>query len=190
VALDVGLVNEVLANLFGAFSGFSLALLADRKYRRQQDLRQQEHRKSRYLRARESIAGSVVKNVAAARRIAKGQDAAFDLEDAVWVAVRDEFIETAPTVDERVVVARFFEHVDHLQAAAHRCQVLEDEGRASPAVVAATRARLAAWARDVELAGKWLIADHGNETHRAMLGEDEAHEETSPLGSDVAIERF
>lgn len=190
LAVDVGLLNEVLANLVGAFGGFSLAIFADRRVRRQKELRQAQDREHRYMRARESIAGSVVKNVAAARRIARGEDAAFDLEDAVWVAVRDEFIDTAPTVDERVVVARFFEHVDHLQAAADRLRALEDEGRATQAVLANARARLTAWAVDVELAGKWLIADYGTAAHREMVGLHGTVETTPGPSEELAIERF
>ena len=176
---------QALAGIVGVFVGVWLALRADKRKRDQEEARRNEELAVQFGRATRSLLGSVIKNMAEARRICglvdrRGADCLIHegLEVSVWDATQDQFIEVCGSVDKRVLFAQFFNQVRHLQAFCdfHRSLQLAtaNAGDATDSHLAAIARdadlRLKDLAEDVSLCGRLLIADHGEPVHRRMLG--------------------
>ena len=135
---------QALAGIVGVFVGVWLALLVDKRNRLQDQARHDEERSIQFERATQSLLGSVIKNMAEARRICglvdrRGADRLIHegLEASVWDATQDQFVQVCGSVDKRVLFAQFFNQVRHLQAFCdfHRDLQLTTAGRAMPAAI-------------------------------------------------------
>jgi hypothetical protein len=161
----------------GAFGGVSLAFLADRQVRRRLRVAQERERRERLSTARDSVLGSVIKNVAEARRtleILRNSGSAVlqsQLELAVWEATKAEFVELCPSVDERVLFARFFDQASKLHRLLeyHRGLVIEDTGGRSPALLREIASEAKALAQDINITGVVLVSDYGDDVHKGMI---------------------
>ncbi|MFL6593272.1 MAG: hypothetical protein ACJ8GK_11285 [Luteimonas sp.] len=176
---------QALAGIVGVFVGVWLALLADKRNRRQDQAHRDQELAIQFGRATQSLLGSVLKNMAEARRIAGLVDRRGvarviheGLEVSVWDATQDQFIQVCGSVDKRVLFAQFFNQVRHLQAFCnfHRDLQLTTAGAASEAcghldaIAHDADLHLKDLAEDVILCGRLLIADHGEPIHRRLLG--------------------
>jgi len=173
---------QTLAGIVGVFVGVWLALLADKRNRRQDQARRDEELFIQFERATQSLLGSVIKNMAEARRICGLVDRGSDhlihegLETSVWDATQDQFVQVCASVDKRVIFAQFFNQVRHLQSFCdfHRNLQLTtaaaDPDSHLHAIGREGDLELKELAEEVILCGKLLIADHGQPIHRKLLG--------------------
>lgn len=200
VAVELGgFTSDVIGNLIGAFAGVSLALLGERWTSRR--LRREREAESRaiYADARSALHGSVVKNTAVAKRLkrltASGGDTlllSISFERSVWDATHASFLPLCLSVEERVVLARFFDDVARTQrlvefyrslrlaeggarvddpaTAANEVMSSAAEGFAIGQAVTETVAHLANLAEDLRLSGSVIIADYGEPIHKQMMG--------------------
>ena len=113
---------ELVVGMIGVFAGAALALWADRRARYHQDLEHKAELKQDLANSRHLVISSVVKNASEAKRLGQTLDDELDpylfqvtLESAVWDATRAQFMRIA-TVDERVLLTRFFDHVCRLNS--------------------------------------------------------------------------
>ena len=187
---------QALAGIVGVFVGVWLALLADKRNRRQDQARRDEELAIQFDRATQSLLGSVIKNMAEARRISGlvdrcGGDHLIHegLETSVWDATQDQFVQICGSVDKRVLFAQFFNQVRHLQSFCdfHRNLRLTTAGAAPDSQLHAIGRdgdlQLKDLAEEVILCGRLLIADHGQPIHRRLLGM-----KPSPSGSPATPE--
>ena len=176
---------QALAGIVGVFVGVWLALRADKRKRELEEARRDEELAVHFERATRSLLGSVIKNMAEARRICglvdrRGVDRVIHegLEVSVWDATQDQFIQVCGSVDKRVLFAQFFNQVRHLQAFCdfHRNLQLTTAGAAGDpcgqldAIASDADVHLKDLAEEVILCGRLLIADHGEPIHRRLLG--------------------
>ena len=173
---------QALAGIVGVFVGVWLALRADKRKRELEQARRDEELTVHFERATRSLLGSVIKNMAEARRICGlvdrrgiGRVVHEALEISVWDATQDQFIQVCGSVDKRVLFAQFFNQVRHLQAFCdfHRDLQLTTAGDACGHVAAIAHdadLHLKELAEEVILCGRLLIADHGEPIHRRLLG--------------------
>jgi hypothetical protein len=174
---------QTLAGIVGVFVGVWLALLADKRNRLQDQARRDEELFIQFERATQSLLGSVIKNMAEARRICglvdrRGGDHLIHegLETSVWDATQDQFVQVCASVDKRVLFAQFFNQVRHLQSFCdfHRNLQLTtaaaDPDSHLHAIGREGDLQLKDLAEEVILCGKLLIADHGQPIHRKLLG--------------------
>lgn len=175
---------ELSASLIGAFVGVFLALVAERRTHRSREDLTRAQQLDELARTRHAIVGSVVKNTAEARRLQRAlageaQWIETALELSVWEAARDQLVRLAPGVDDRVLFARFFDRVRHLQDAVafHRSLRVSrttSGGRAADEETAAllreARSHLETIAEEVRVTGTVLVADFGEPVHKRMLG--------------------
>jgi hypothetical protein len=174
---------QTLAGIVGVFVGVWLALLADKRKRLQDQARLDDERFIQFERATQSLLGSVIKNMAEARRICglvdrRGGDHLIHegLETSVWDATQDQFVQVCASVDKRVLFAQFFNQVRHLQSFCdfHRNLQLTtaaaDPDSHLHAIGREGDLELKELAEEVILCGKLLIADHGQPIHRKLLG--------------------
>ncbi|MEO6154263.1 MAG: hypothetical protein ABIP16_00870 [Thermomonas sp.] len=177
---------QVLAGIVGVFVGVYFALVSERRRREQDALEREAEQMQGFDRAVDSVLGSVVKNTAEAKRILrvlasrKGTLLVHaELESSVWFATQAQFIALCPNVDQRVIVAQFFDEVRRLQAFSDfRSNILvrritaplqEDNGELV-ALVADVDRHLADLAEDVRMCGMMLINDHGKPVHKRLIG--------------------
>lgn len=176
---------QSLAGIVGVFVGVWLALVADHRKRIRDDRRHEEELARQFDLALHSILGSVVKNMAEAKRIhgrvdRRGICALIHegLETSVWDATQDQFMELCGSVDKRVIFAQFFNGVRRLQAFCefHRDLQLTIAGATDP-----EDSELATIGREADLhlkdltdelgfCGRLLIGDHGQPVHQRLLG--------------------
>ena len=186
---------QALAGIVGVFVGVWLALRADKRKRELEEARRDEELAVHFERATRSLLGSVIKNMAEARRICGlvdrrgvGRVVHEALEISVWDATQDQFIQLCECVDKRVLFAQFFNGVRHLQAFCefHRNLQLTMAGALDP-----DDAELAMIGRDADMhlkdlteelnfCGRLLIADYGQPVHRRLLGMKAAAGTPSP----------
>ena len=175
---------QALSGIVGVFVGVWLALVNEKRSRaRDQDERDAQVA-LQFDRAMQSMLGSVIKNMAEARRIRglidrHGRTLIHEgLEVSVWDATQDQFIQLCDSVDKRVLFAQFFNDVRHLQAFCdfHRGLQLaiaaagDDLDPQLAAIGIEADLHLKDLAEELMLCGKLLIADYGQPVHRRLLG--------------------
>jgi len=188
--LDQALIEfaiQALAGIVGVFVGVWLALVAENRKRLRDEHKRDAELAIQVERATQSMLGSVIKNMAEARRICGMVDRHGScglihegLECSVWDATQDQFIQLCGSVDKRLLFAQFFNAVRRLQAFCdfHRNLQL---AVASASASATSDADLASVARDADrhlqdlgeelmFCGRVLIADYGEPVHRRLLG--------------------
>lgn len=184
---------ELVVGMIGVFAGAALALWADRRSRDQQERERQAELELELENSRQLVISSVVKNASEAKRLGKVLDDRVDLylfkvtfESAVWEATRTQFVRIA-SVDERVLLARFFDHVRRLNRLIefHRSvsanleisnmeldsgdrQLLDD-----------LRTRLHEVADEIRIDGLVIVSDLGGAMHKRLLGIKPDSEPTS-----------
>ena len=184
--LAVDFIIQVLAGVVGVFVGVFLALVLDRRRRVQDAVERDTEQKQGFDRAADCVHGSVVKNTAEAKRILRVLAACkavqllhADLESSAWFATQSQFIAYCPSVDQRVMVAQFFDDVRRLQAFADfRSNVLvsrittplQRDDSELGALIADVDRHLADLAEDVRMCGMMLINDHGKPVHKRLIG--------------------
>lgn len=175
---------QALAGIVGVFVGVWLALVNDKRTRVSDQAERDRQLAVQFDRALQSMLGSVIKNMAEAKRISglverRGRVLIHEgLEMSVWDATQDQFIQLCDSVDKRVLFAQFFNDVRHLQAFCefHRSLQLTiasagdalDPHLADIGIEADLHLR--DLADELMLCGKLLIADYGLPVHRRLLG--------------------
>jgi hypothetical protein len=175
---------EAGAGLVGVFAGAALALWADRRARRHREEVERERQQAHLQNSRKLVISSVVKNTSEAKRLVQalsGSDDPFlfqlTLESAVWEATRAQFVQIA-SVDERVLLTRFFDHVRRLNRLIefHRQVAADLEIRESSPDAGDRRlledlqARLREVANDIRIDGLVIVTDLGDDLHKRLLG--------------------
>ncbi len=175
---------EAAAGLVGVFIGAGLALWADRRARRHQEQVDRERQRKHLENSRKLVISSVVKNTSEAKRL--GQALAGDsdpflfqvtLERAVWEATRADFVRIA-SVDERVLLTRFFDHVRRLTRLIefHRqvradLEIRESDPDAGDlGLLHDLQAQLREVANDIRIDGLVIVTDLGDDLHKRLLG--------------------
>jgi len=175
---------EVCAGLVGVFAGAALALWADRGARGRRAAVAQERLEQDLANSRKLVISSVVKNTSETKRLGRlleGDEDPFlfrvTFETAVWEATRAQFVRIA-SVDERVLLTRFFDHVRRLNSLIefHRRvradleirNVVPDPG--DRRLLNDLRAQLREVANEIRLDGLVIVSDLGDEMHRRLLG--------------------
>lgn len=175
---------ELSAGLVGVFAGAALALWADRRARARRANVEQARLEEELANSRKLVISSVVKNTSETKHLGnllEGEEDPFlfrvTFESAVWEATRAQFVRIA-SVDERVLLTRFFDHVRRLSNLIdfHRrvCAELE----ISPATLDAgdqkllhdLRTRLREVANDIRIDGLVIVTDLGDAMHKRLLG--------------------
>lgn len=177
---------ESVASLVGAFAGVFLALVAERRGRARHEAAHREELERDFERAKHATLGSVVKNTAEAGRLKRslpggGPPTLLEaaLETGVWDATRDQFVRLAPSVDERVLFASFFDQVARLaglvdfyrglQSSVVTARVPHEDPEILRLLEEAA-GRVEDAAETVRVSGLMLVTDYGQPVHRRMLG--------------------
>lgn len=175
---------EAGAGLVGVFAGAALALWADRRARQHREEVEQERQQTHLQNSRKLVISSVVKNTSEAKRLVQALSGGDDpflfqvtLESAVWEATRAQFVQIA-SVDERVLLTRFFDHVRRLNRLIefHRQVAADLEIRESRPDAGDRRlledlqARLREVANDIRIDGLVIVTDLGDDLHKRLLG--------------------
>ena len=175
---------ELIVGMIGVFAGAALALWADRRSRENKEREQQEQLEQDLANARQLVISSVVKNASEAKRLGLDLDNERDpylfqvtLEVAVWEATRSQFVRIA-TVDERVLLARFFDHVRRLNSLIefHRSvradlEIKNTELDAGDRqLLDDLRNRLHEVADEIRIDGLVIVSDLGGAMHKRLLG--------------------
>jgi hypothetical protein len=176
---------QTLSGMVAVFVGVWLALLLEKRKRIRDESERAEESTVQLDRAMQSMLGSVIKNMAEAKRIQNMVNRTTSaglihegLETAVWDATQAQFIGLCANVDKRVLFAQFFNQVRHLQSFCefHRSLQLMQTGAADQADphVAIIRRDVDAQLRDLveelSFCGRLLIGDYGMPVHRRLLG--------------------
>ena len=179
-------IVQTLSGIVAVFVGIWLALIFERR-RKSEDTSEREAMESaEYERVTDSILGSVVKNTAEARRIARLIGTAHcprllhaDLETAVWYASHGHFTSLCRNVDQRVIFSQFFDDVRRLASFVDfrsdlQAQMTTQGRRADDADVfelaQEVDKHLAALAEDLRFTGVMVITDHGKPVHKRLMG--------------------
>jgi hypothetical protein len=184
VQMVVEFLVQALAGILGVFVGVWLALVNEKRSRMRDQRERDQQVAMQFDRAMQSMLGSVIKNMAEARRICglvdrRGRALIHEgLEMSVWDATQDQFIQLCDSVDKRVLFAQFFNDVRHLQAFCdfHRSLqlVIAEAGTSLDAQLAdigiEADLHLKDLAEELMLCGRLLIADYGQPVHRRLLG--------------------
>ena len=175
---------ELSAGLVGVFAGAALALWADRRARGQRADAEQARLQEELANSRKLVISSVVKNTSETKRLGRlleGEEDPFlfrvTFEIAVWEATRAQFVQIA-SVDERVLLTRFFDHVRRLNSLIDFHRRVRVELEISPAakdagdqkLVDDLRNRLRDVANDIRLDGLVIVTDLGDAMHKRLLG--------------------
>jgi hypothetical protein len=175
---------ELSAGLVGVFAGAALALWTDRRARVHRANAEQARLGEELANSRKLVISSVVKNTSETKRLGsllEGQEDPFlfrvTFESAVWEATRAQFVRIA-SVDERVLLTRFFDHVRRLSNLIdfHRrvCAELEISPAARDAgdqkLLDDLRTRLREVANDIRIDGLVIVTDLGDAMHKRLLG--------------------
>ncbi len=176
---------QALAGILGVFVGVWLALVADNRKRVREEHRREREQEQQFDRALHSIMGSVIKNMAEAKRIGGRIDRRgvcgiihSGLETSVWNATQDQFIRLCSSVDKRIIFAQFFDGVHRLQAFCefHRDLQLTIAGADDPddpelaMIGREADLHLQDLADELGFCGRVLIGDHGQPVHKRLLG--------------------
>lgn len=191
-------VIELGAGLVGVFAGAALALWVDRRARQQRAREEQARQEQDLANSRKLVISSVVKITSEAKRLGQFLDSEKDpylfqltLESAVWEATRSQFVRIA-SVDERVLLTRFFDHVRRLNGLIefHRQVRADLEIRVSEPdfgdrkLLEDLRARLINVANDIRIDGLVVVNDLGDAMHKRLLGITETSEKPHNPDSD------
>ena len=175
---------ELSAGLVGVFAGAALALWTDRRARTHQAAVEQAKLEEELASTRRLVISSVVKNTSETKHLSRRLEGEEDLflfrvtfESAVWEATRSQFVRIA-SVDERVLLTRFFDHVRRLNKLIdfHRRVSAELEiSQSSPdagdrKLLEDLRTRLLEVANDIRLDGLIIVTDFGDALHKRLLG--------------------
>ncbi|NIP17127.1 MAG: hypothetical protein GWM87_02410 [Xanthomonadales bacterium] len=175
---------DVSADLVGVFAGAALALWADRRARRHRAARERAQLEEELANSRKLVISSVVKNTSETKHLGRLLDGEEDpflfrvtFESAVWEAARAQFVRIA-TVDERVLLTRFFDHVRRLSKLIDFHRKVRAELEISPAALDAgdrkllddLRARLQEVANEIRIDGLVIVTDLGDAMHKRLLG--------------------
>ena len=175
---------ELSAGLVGVFAGAALALWADRRARAHLAIAEQARQEEELASSRKLVISSVVKNTSETKHLSRLLDGEEDpflfrvtFESAVWEATRAQFVRIA-SVDERVLLTRFFDHVRRLSKLIdfHRrvCAELEISPAALDAgdrkLIEDLRSRLREVANDIRIDGLVIVTDLGDAMHQRLLG--------------------
>lgn len=175
---------QALAGIVGVFVGVWLALVNDKRTRVSDQAERDRQLAVQFDRALQSMLGSVIKNMAEAKRISglverRGRVLIHEgLEMSVWDATQDQFIQLCDSVDKRVLFAQFFNDVRHLQTFCdfHRnlqLTIASAGESLDPHLVdigIEADLHLKDLADELMLCGKLLISDYGLPVHRRLLG--------------------
>jgi hypothetical protein len=177
-------ILETSAGLVGVFAGAALALWTDRRARVHRANAEQAQLEEELASSRKLVISSVVKNTSETKRLGsllEGEEDPFlfrvTFESAVWEATRAQFVRIA-SVDERVLLTRFFDHVRRLSNLIdfHRrvCAELEISPAARDAgdqkLLDDLRTRLREVANDIRIDGLVIVTDLGDAMHKRLLG--------------------
>ena len=188
---------ELSAGLVGVFAGAALALWMDRRARRHRAALEQEKREQELANSRKLVLSSVVKNTSETKRLTLALEEKDDpflfrltFESAVWEAAREQFVRIA-SIDERVLLTRFFDHVRRLNNLIdfHRRVRAELEISASPIdagdqkLLEDLRGRLLEVANDVRIDGLVIVTDLGDALHKRLLGIKSSNEAQLDFGT-------
>ncbi len=180
----IGFFIELSAGLLGVFAGAALALWADRRARTRRTAAEQARMKEELANSRKLVISSVVKNTAETKhlgRLLEGEEDPFlfrvTFESAVWEATRAEFVRIA-SVDERVLLTRFFDHVRRLSNLIDFLRRVRADLEVNPAALDAgdqkllddLSARLGEVANDLRIDGLIIVNDLGDAMHKRLLG--------------------
>ena len=179
---------ETASGLVGVFAGVVLALWTERKREARQEARERAALDQDLAHSRRLVLSSVVRNTSEAKTLVKvmgtGEDSylfqiAFEL--AVWKATQTQFMRLA-SVDERVLLSRFFDQVGRLihlmdfhrqlRVELELRQVGLDAGDRS--LLTQSAELLCAVAEDVRIDGLVIVTDLGEPVHKRLLGMQEA----------------
>jgi hypothetical protein len=175
---------ELAAGLVGVFAGAALALWADRRTRANQVKAEQAQLEEELASSRKLVISSVVKNTSETKhlgRLLEGEEDPFlfrvTFESAVWEATRAQFVRIA-SVDERVLLTRFFDHVRRLNNLIDFHRRVSADLEVSPAALDAgdqkllhdLRAQLREVANDIRIDGLVIVSDLGDAMHKRLLG--------------------
>ena len=181
---------ELSAGLVGVFAGAALALWTDRRARTHQAAVEQAKLEEELASSRKLVISSVVKNTSETKHLSQqleGEDDPFlfrvTFESAVWEAARSQFVRIA-SVDERVLLTRFFDHVRRLnnlidfhrkvRAELEISQLTLDAGDRK--LLEDLRARLLEVANEIRIDGLVIVTDLGDALHKRLLGIKPAEE--------------
>jgi hypothetical protein len=175
---------ELSAGLVGVFAGAALALWADRRARVHRAIAQQERMEEELASSRKLVISSVVKNTSETKHLGNLLESGGDpflfrvtFESAVWEATRSQFVRIA-SVDERVLLTRFFDHVRRLSNLIDFYRKTCAELEISPAALDAgdrrliddLRAQLREVANEIRIDGLVIVSDLGDAMHKRLLG--------------------
>jgi hypothetical protein len=175
---------ELSAGLLGVFAGAALALWADRRTRERRAAEALKQEEQALASSRKLVISSVVKNTSETKRLSRLLEDEQDpylfqvgFESAVWEATRAEFVRIA-TVDERVLLTRFFDHVRRLSSLInfHRQVRADIEIRRTALddgdqrLLGDLRTRLREVANEIRLDGLVIVTDLGDPMHKRLLG--------------------
>ena len=175
---------ELSAGLVGVFAGAALALWADRRARAHRANAEQARLEEELANSRKLVISSVVKNTSETKRLSRlleGEEDPFlfrvTFESAVWEATRAQFVQIA-SVDERVLLTRFFDHIRRLSNLIDFHRRVRAELEISPAALDAgdqkllddLRTRLREVANDIRIDGLIIVTDLGGAIHKRLLG--------------------
>jgi len=175
---------ELSAGLGGVFAGAALALWADRRARAHHVAEEELRLKEDLANSRKLVISSVVKNTSETKRLGRLLEEESDpylfrvtFESAVWEATRAQFVRIA-SVDERVLLTRFFDHVRRLSSLIefHRKVRADLEIRTSTPdtgdqrLLEDLRSRLREVANEIRIDGLVIVSDLGDGMHKRLLG--------------------
>ena len=175
---------ELSAGLVGVFAGAALALWADRRARAHRANAEQARLEEELANSRKLVISSVVKNTSETKRLSRlleGEEDPFlfrvTFESAVWEATRAQFVQIA-SVDERVLLTRFFDHIRRLSNLIDFHRRVRAELEISPAALDAgdqkllddLRTRLREVANDIRIDGLVIVTDLGGAMDKRLLG--------------------
>jgi hypothetical protein len=185
VDLFVDFAVNTASGLVGVFAGVVLALWTERLRETRQAAKEKAALDEDLVQSRRLVLSSVVKNTSEAKRLAAVLEGAEDpylfqisFELAVWRATQVQFMRLA-SLDERVLLSRFFDQVSRLQSLIefHRQLRVQIELRQSAALDAGDKAlvdqstaRLHVVADDVRIDGLVVVSDLGEPMHKRLLG--------------------
>ncbi|BCT92504.1 hypothetical protein LYSHEL_15280 [Lysobacter helvus] len=179
-------IVQTLSGVVAVFIGIWLALVVERRRRTEDASEREALQQAEYERATDSILGSVVKNVAEAKRVLHLLHGTrcprllhADLETAVWYASQGHFTALCRNVDQRVIFSQFFDDVRRLSAFVDfrtnlQAQLATQHRNAEEEEIAALLGdvdqHLAALAEDLRFCGVLLVTDHGKPVHKRLMG--------------------
>jgi hypothetical protein len=180
----ISFLIELSAGLIGVFAGAGLALWVHRKAQEHHAQAERDRLQEDLENSRRLVISSVVKNTSESKRLVRLLQGTEDpylfqvtLENSVWEATRSQFVRLA-SVDERVLLTRFFDHVrrlDRLIEFHRKVRADLEVGEAAPdagerKLLEDLNTRLQEVANDIRIDGLVLVTDFGDAMHKRLLG--------------------